>query len=404
MPKKFSRRDFLSVATATTASGVVSASAAAAITSDVVTKRAALDAQTSTLNKKENFFGKHQNGIELELQTFSNFIAFDIHDDTDKSAMLRWMSVITDDIAKLSEGNPVLADAQPQLALGPARLTATVGFGPSLFQKLKLESLAPKSFAKLPAFDIDQLKSEFSDGDVLIQVSCDDPIVLSHASRAIVRDSMGFASVRYSQQGFSNAQGVSPSGTRQRNLMGQVDGTDNPALGSADFERLVWINEGPEWTVSGTILVLRRIAMQLNTWDQLGRNDKEQVIGRNLSNGAPLGGKNETDVPDFTGAGEDGLSVIPQFAHIRRASPSNPNERFFRRPFNYEVGVSEDGTPDVGLLWTAYMRNLEQYVPVQQRLAKFDLLNKWTVPIGSSVFAIAGGVAPGEVLAEKLFS
>lgn len=404
MPKKFSRRDFLSVATATTASGVVSASAAAAITSDAVTKRAALEAQTATLNKKENFFGKHQNGIELELQTFSNFIAFDIHDDTDKSAMLRWMSVITDDISKLSEGNPVLADAQPQLALGPARLTATVGFGPSLLQKLKLESLAPKSFAKLPAFDIDQLKSEFSDGDVLIQVSCDDPIVLSHASRAIVRDSMSFASVRYSQQGFSNAQGVSPSGTRQRNLMGQVDGTDNPALGSTDFERLVWINDGPAWAVDGTILVLRRIAMQLNTWDQLGRNDKEQVIGRNLSNGAPLGGKNETDVPDFTGAGEDGLSVIPQFAHIRRASPSNPNERFFRRPFNYEVGVAEDGTPDVGLLWTAYMRNLEQYVPVQQRLAKFDLLNKWTVPIGSSVFAIAGGVAPGEVLAEKLFS
>ncbi|MEO0060902.1 MAG: hypothetical protein RL343_520 [Actinomycetota bacterium] len=404
MPKKFSRRDFLSVATATTASGVVSASAAVALTSDAVTKRAALEAQTATLNKTENFFGKYQNGIELELQTFSNFIAFDIHDDTDKPAMLRWMSVITDDIAKLSEGKPVLADAQPQLALGPARLTATVGFGPSLFQKLKLQSLAPKSFAKLPGFDIDQLKSEFSDGDVLVQVSCDDPIVLSHASRAIVRDSMSFASVRYSQQGFSNAQGVSASGTRQRNLMGQVDGTDNPALGSADFERIVWINEGPEWAVGGTILVLRRIAMQLNTWDQLGRTDKEQVIGRNLSNGAPLGGKNETDVPNFAGTGEDGLSVIPPFAHIRRASPSNPNERFFRRPFNYEVGVAEDGTPDVGLLWTAYMKNLEQYIPVQQRLAKFDLLNKWTVPIGSSVFAIAGGVEPGEVIAEKLFS
>jgi dye decolorizing peroxidase len=66
--------------------------------------------------------------------------------------------------------------------------------------------------------------------------------------------------------------------------------------------------------------------------------------------------------------------------------------------------MAEDGTPDVGLLWTAYMKNIEQYIPVQQRLAKFDLLNKWTVPIGSSVFAIAGGVAPGEVIAEKLFS
>lgn len=404
MTKKFSRRDFLSVATASTVSGVVSAGAASALTADAVSNREALKAQTATLHKKEKFFGKHQNGIELELQTFSNFLAFDLNSETDNSAMLRWMSVITDDIAKLSEGKPVLADAQPQLALGPARLTVTVGFGPTLFQKLKLEARAPKSFAKLPAFDIDKLKPEFSDGDVLIQVSCDDPIVLSHASRAIIRDSMSFATVRYSQQGFSNAQGVSPSGTRQRNLMGQVDGTDNPALGSDDFDRLVWINEGPDWAIGGTILVLRRIAMQLNTWDQLGRTDKEQVIGRNLSNGAPLGGMNETDVPDFAAAGENGLSVIPQFAHIRRASPSNPDERFFRRPFNYEVGVAEDGTPDVGLLWTAYMKDMNQYVPVQQRLSKFDLLNKWTIPTGSSVFAIAGGVEPGQVIAEKLFS
>jgi dye decolorizing peroxidase len=68
------------------------------------------------------------------------------------------------------------------------------------------------------------------------------------------------------------------------------------------------------------------------------------------------------------------------------------------------VGVSADGTPNVGLLWTAYMRDMSQYIPVQQRLANLDLLNKWTVPIGSSVFAIAGGAQPGQVIAEKLFS
>jgi dye decolorizing peroxidase len=50
------------------------------------------------------------------------------------------------------------------------------------------------------------------------------------------------------------------------------------------------------------------------------------------------------------------------------------------------------------------MRNMNQYVPVQTRLANFDLLNQWTTPIGSSVFAIAGGVQPGEIIAEKLFS
>jgi dye decolorizing peroxidase len=186
--------------------------------------------------------------------------------------------------------------------------------------------------------------------------------------------------------------------------MGQVDGTDNPALHSDDFNRLVWIESGPEWAVGGTILVLRRIAMHLDTWDKLGRTDKESVIGRTLANGAPLGKTDEADAPDFDQRTKSGLTVIPQFAHIRRASASNPDERFFRRPFNYEVGVSAQGVPDVGMLWTAYMRNMKQYVPVQSRLASFDLLNQWTTPIGSSVFAIAGGVKPGEIIAERLFS
>lgn len=405
MAKKISRRGFLAAATATTAASVVSASGAAVVAANLAGAATAEKLKTKTLDAKEAFYGQHQNGIELELQTFSNFIAFDINQNTDKAAMLRWMNLITDDLARLANGQPVLADSQPQLALGPARLTGTVGFGPGLFEKLSLWHLAPESFARLPMFEkIDKLRPEFSDGDVLIQISCDDPIVLSHACRSIIRDSISFASVRYSQQGFSNAQGVSPSGTRQRNLMGQVDGTDNPALNSEDFNNLVWIENGPDWAVGGSLLVLRRIAMTLNTWDQLGRTDKEQVIGRTLENGAPLGGKNETDVPDFEQSDNNGLSVIPPFAHIRRAAPTDLNERFFRRPFNYEVGVSSDGTPDVGLLWTAYMRNLNQYIPVQKRLAEFDLLNKWTVPIGSSVFAIAAGVQPGQVIAEKLFS
>jgi dye decolorizing peroxidase len=274
----------------------------------------------------------------------------------------------------------------------------TVGFGPGLFSKLGLEDQRPDSLQDLPSFKVDALREEFSGGDVLLHVSADDPIVLSHAVRTLVSDSIAFASVRWTQQGFSNAQGVVPSGVRQRNLMGQVDGTDNPQFGTEDFNNLVWINEGPQWIRGGTILVLRRIAMQL------GRTDKEQVIGRHLDTGAPLGSKNETDPLDLGAVDERGLKVIPNFAHVRRASPTNPKERFFRRPFNYEVGTAADGTPDVGLLWTAYQKNInEQYLPVQKRLDEFDLLSKWTSPIGSSVWGIAHGVKKGNVLAEDLF-
>ncbi len=403
-----SRRGFLAGASAS-AGALVGAAAGGLIGSqlgsDSATAAAELKAQTAVLKRKEPFTGDHQNGIELELQTFTNFVSLDLLAGADKAAMLRWMTLLTDDIARLTQGDPTLADAQPQLALGPARLTVTVGFGPALFSKLGLEHQLPESFKDLPAFKVDALKPEFSSGDVLLHVSADDPIVLSHAVRRLITDSMAFASVRWSQQGFSNAQGVVPHGVRQRNLMGQVDGTDNPAFNTNDFDNLVWIQDGPSWIQGGTLLVFRRIAMQLNTWDQLGRIDKEQVIGRRLDNGAPLGKNNELDPPDFDARDTNGLKVIPDFAHIRRAHATNPGERFFRRPFNYEVGMTADGNPDVGLLWTAYQKNLDtQFIPVQRRLDQFDLLNKWTSPIGSAVFAIAKGVRSGEVLAAELFA
>lgn len=362
---------------------------------------------TAVRDARIPFYGKHQAGIEHELQSFTNFVAFDLDAATDISAFKRWMGLITDDLARLTSGQPTLADAQPQLALGPARLSATVGISPGFFSKLGIESLKPKNLEQVPRLKIDQLREEFSGGDVLLHVSADDPIVLSHAVRALIRDSLAFGKVRWSQQGFANAQGVIPGGVRQRNLMGQVDGTENPEFESSDFERIVWIDDASTdqpWTVGGTQLVLRRIAMNLDTWDKLGRTDKEQVIGRDLKVGAPLGKKRETDVPDFAARGENGLLQIPAFAHIRHAHPTNPLERFFRRPFNYEVGVSPTGSPDVGLLWTAYARDLsKQYLPIQQRLAQVDVLNLWTTPIGSSVWQILPGVVNDrEILGQSL--
>ena len=355
------------------------------------------------------FYGKHQAGIELELQTFTNFLSFELDPAVNLDAFERWMRVLTDDVARLALGKPVLADAQPQLALGPARLTVTVGLGPGLFAKLGIESLKPVGLEQVPEQKIDRLRDEFSGGDLLLHVSADDPIVLSHAVRSLVRDSLPFATVKWSQQGFSNAQGVTPGGVRQRNLMGQVDGTDNPALGSELFSNLVWIDKDStdqQWAVGGTQLVLRRIAMNLDTWDKLGRDEKERVIGRKLDTGAPLGKKSETDLVDFNAKHENGLPVIPNFAHIRNASARSADELFFRRPFNYEVGVSATGHPDVGLLWTAYARNLtKQYLPVQERLSKVDLLNLWTTPIGSSVWLIAPGVeGDGQLLCGSLIA
>lgn len=394
-----SRRGFLSAS----ALAGVSTAAGASLGAVGATYASNTASQTATADRSELFRGPHQAGIETDLQAVTNFIAFDLKASTSKSDLRRWMSLITDDIERLTKGEPVLADPSPELAVGAARLTATLGFGMGFFKKLGLLSQVPEGFIDLPSFKMDKLEDRFSGGDVLIHVGADDPIVLANASRALIRDSLPFATVRWMQNGFAHSPGMVPSGVSHRNLMGQVDGTENPKFGSQKFKDLVWIDSGPDWIQGGTLLVLRRIAMQLDTWDQLGTPEKEEVIGRKLSNGAPLTGVNENDVPDLNARYPNGLKVIPDFAHIRRAAPTKSGEQIFRRPFSYHEGVSSDGAPDVGLLWTAYQKNIEtQYLPIQRRLEQLDLLNEWTVPIGSATFAIPRGAMQGELLAQAL--
>ena len=396
-----SRRGFLAGGAAAAASGAVGLAAGASVAGIA----AEGNQETFAADREVDFYGQHQSGIELEIQAVTNMVALDLKDSMTKADMLRWMRLLTDDISRLAKGEPVLADPAPELAIGASRFTAYVGFGPSLFAKLGLESQQPEGFADLPAFSVDQLEERYSGGDVLIHIAADDPVVLAHGTRGLVRDSMPFASVRWVQPGFAHSPGMIPAGLTHRNLMGQVDGTANPELGSDDFGSVVWIEDGPQWIMGGTLLVLRRIAMQLDTWDQLGTPSKEEVIGRKLSNGAPLTGVNETDVPDLGARHPNGLLVIPEFAHIRRSAPQETTERIFRRPFSYDNGMNERGSMDVGLLWTAYQRDIsKQYLPIQRRLEKLDLLNEWTVPVGSAVFAIPGGVQGSGLLAEALFS
>lgn len=391
-----SRRTFLAT------SGLLASAVAGASATSIIKDAQSAEAKTAVGSAKVPSYGVHQPGIELELQSFARFIALDLKPGTDKSSMLRWMGLITDDIVRLTDGQPVLADPTSVLATKPARLTVTVGFGPGVFTKLQLEHERPFGFGELPSFKIDELVESESFGDVLFHIAADDLISLSHASRSLIRDSEDFATVRWVHDGFTNAQGVEKPGKTQRNLMGQVDGTDNPELGSQDFSQVVWINQGPAWCIGGTQLAFRKIRMNLDTWESLSTDDREGVIGRRLSNGSPLTGTSETDAPDFDAVGENGLKVIPDFAHIRRASPETMDERFFRRPFNYEETVN--GQVSSGLLWTAYARNLEtQYIPVQTRLARFDLLNVWTTPVASASFVIAPGFEAGEVIAQRLF-
>jgi dye decolorizing peroxidase len=348
--------------------------------------------------------GEHQAGIETPLQANASFVALDLRKDVDRGALVRLMRLLSDDIPRLTAGSAALADPVPELADVPARLTITVGFGAGLLAAAGRSDQKPAWLAEgLPQFRIDRLEARWSGGDLLLQVAADDPVTVSHAVRVLVTDAGPFATVRWIQNGFHRPASTAPQAMTGRNLMGQVDGTVNPQAGTEDFADVVWVGAGPDWLIGGSSVVVRRIAMDLKVWGGIDDRTKEETIGRRLSDGAPLTGGTEFTAPDFEAVDDDGFLVIPPTAHMRLAHARGPAERILRRPYSYDVGVGPEGQADAGLVFVSYQADpLAQFVPIQARLAEADVLNVWTAPIGSALFAVPPGFEPGEYLGQSL--
>lgn len=347
------------------------------------------------------FYGIHQAGVDTDAQAHATLVALDLRPEVQRDALRRLMRILSDDAARLTQGRPALADSEPELALTPARLTVTFGFGPEFVARAG--GSGPSWLRPLPAFTIDRLQPEFTGGDLLIQIAGDEPLTVAHGTRMLLKDARSFTDVRWVQHGFHQAYGSYRPGTTMRNLFGQVDGTAGPLPGTEDFDRVVWSDEG--WLSGGTGMVVRRVHMALDTWDRLDRTGREQSVGRYLSNGAPLTGTEEFDAPDFEAKTALGFPVIPEFSHIRRARGDNPRERIFRRSYNYDIPPSGADVSDSGLIFIAFQADVDrQFVPIQRRLDELDLLNEWTVPIGSAVFAIPPGCSEGGYIGETLLS
>lgn len=383
--------------------GAAALAAGAVVTASGVANSAVVDHGFGT--DAEPFYGPHQAGIATAPQAHGVFLAFDVKPTDTRSerdtvaAILRLWTV---DAARLTAGRPAVADTEPELATRPARLTVTVGLGPGLLGRLG--ATAPRSARDLPEFGPDRIQERWSGGDLLLQICGDDPVSVAHATRVLTKNVRAMAVQRWRQAGFRNARGADRQGTSMRNLMGQVDGTVN--LAPVEFDELVWLgDEVYPGLAGGTLMVLRRIEMQLDTWDELDRESKELTVGRTLDSGAPLTGHRETDEPDFTLA-RNGIPVIPPNSHIALARHRHDGERFLRRPYNYDDPPEPGQTSNTGLIFATYQRDIDtQFLPVQQRLAQFDALNQWTTAIGSSVFVILPGVrSPEGYLGQELLA
>ncbi|MHA3019745.1 Dyp-type peroxidase [Mycobacterium sp. BMJ-28] len=343
----------------------------------------------------EPFHGPHQAGVATPAQAHALFVALDLLPGAGRRQLTAVLKLWSADAARLTQGVPALADTEPELALRPARLTVTVGLGPAVFARAGLTHRLPDTVYEMPAFGTDRLDTRWCGGDLLLQICADDPIALAHAARVLLKNVRSLAVARWRQSGFRHAAGADASGATMRNLMGQVDGTANLRT-AAEFDRHVWDDGARQpWFAGGTVLVLRRIRAEMDTWDELDRESKEFAVGRRLGSGAPLTGRLESDEPDLTAA-VAGIPVIPPNAHIALARHRTEDELMLRRPYNYDDPPPAGATTDSGLLFAAYQRDPgTSFVPVARRLAAADALNRWVTTVGTATFAILPGTGGG---------
>ncbi|GAB3712599.1 Dyp-type peroxidase [Mariniluteicoccus flavus] len=352
--------------------------------------------------------GDHQTGIVTPTPAVTEVIALDLEPATDRAALARLMRLWTGDIESMMAGQPIPGDTAPEMAQSHVSLTVTVGFGPRVFALPGLQAQRPVGLIDIPPMVHDRLDPQWNGGDLVVIVAAEDPTSVAYASRRLVRDAESFARVRWVQQGSWRGTNSDREPVTGRNLFGQVDGTGNPQPGTQEHDDTLWARAEnvPAWFVGGTQLVVRRIEMNLDTWDQITRNEQERAIGRTLDTGAPLGKEREHDELDLALTGPDGKPMIPMNAHARLSHHSQlGGRRIFRRGVNYTYPRVVDGrmVPTSGLIFLSFQADIaKQFVPMQKVLDAGDQLNDWTTAIGSAVFAMAPGWKPGEWVGQKL--
>lgn len=345
-----------------------------------------------------SFYGKHQAGITTPMQKNIYFVVLDLR-TTDKNELIQLFKDWTDYSQKLVNGELVKKDGSNALlppsdtgetvGLNPYRLTLTFGVSASFLTKLGLEKKRPKLFRDLPAFPKEQLREQYTGGDIVIQACADDEQVAFHAVRNLIRKGRNKVTMKWSQSGFA---AIGDRMETPRNLFGFKDGTANVTT-EKDFNKVVWA-DSQDWMRNGSYMAVRRIIMHLETWDRTNLQEQENTFGRYKESGAPFGKKNEFDEVD--------LSLLPVDSHVRLAK--EVDLPILRRSYSYSDGIDpKTGQFDAGLLFIAFQKDPDRFVKIQTNLGADDKMNEYVTHIGSGLFACFGGVKEGGYIGQDLF-
>lgn len=345
-----------------------------------------------------SFYGKHQAGITTPMQKNIYFVVLDLR-TTDKNELIQLFKEWTDYSQKLVNGELVKKDGSNALlppsdtgetvGLNPYRLTLTFGVSASFLTKLSLEKKRPKLFRDLPAFPKEQLREQYTGGDIVIQACADDEQVAFHAVRNLIRKGRNKVTMKWSQSGFA---AIGDRMETPRNLFGFKDGTANVTT-EKDFDKVVWA-DSQDWMKNGSYMAVRRIIMHLETWDRTNLQEQENTFGRYKESGAPFGKQNEFDEVD--------LSLLPVDSHVRLAK--EVDLPILRRSYSYSDGIDpKTGQFDAGLLFIAFQKDPDRFVKIQTNLGADDKMNEYVTHIGSGLFACFGGVKEGGYIGQDLF-
>ena len=345
-----------------------------------------------------SFYGKHQAGITTPMQKNIYFVVLDLR-TTDKNELIQLFKEWTDYSQKLVNGELVKKDGSNALlppsdtgetvGLNPYRLTLTFGVSASFLTKLGLEKKRPKLFRDLPAFPKEQLREQYTGGDIVIQACADDEQVAFHAVRNLIRKGRNKVTMKWSQSGFA---AIGDRMETPRNLFGFKDGTANVTT-EKDFDKVVWA-DSQDWMKNGSYMAVRRIIMHLETWDRTNLQEQENTFGRYKESGAPFGKQNEFDEVD--------LSLLPVDSHVRLAK--EVDLPILRRSYSYSDGIDpKTGQFDAGLLFIAFQKDPDRFVKIQTNLGADDKMNEYVTHIGSGLFACFGGVKEGGYIGQDFF-
>jgi putative iron-dependent peroxidase len=155
-----------------------------------------------------------------------------------------------------------------------ALLTCVTGIGPELWDRL-FDGPRPADLHPLPVFAGDRHRTVTTPGDLLFHIRASRLDLCFELAQRLTERLAGHARVIDEVHGFRSFD--------ERDLLGFVDGTENPEGAAAEQAVLIG-DEDPAFT-GGSYVIVQKYLHDLDSWDALSTEAQEHAIGRTkLSN------------------------------------------------------------------------------------------------------------------------